>query len=593
MSLTQGAIEKIYNSSGDGNGAIVQVLDVKRINGNNGGAQRYRLVVSDGIHYQQAMLATQLNDMVANDQVKQHCLVKLSEVICNVVQDRRIIIVLGMTVCGEHAGKIGTPQNIEQAMKNASVMAPSGSSAASTPAPQAANPYMKKEAAPSRPVTQTSSSNFTPINALNPYYNKWTIRAKVMKKGDVRTWSNARGEGKLFSFELADDQGGEIKCTLFRDGADKFFDMIKEGNTYVISRANLKPANAQYNTCKNDYELNGDGNTNIEQAQEDIKVTVNYDFKSIGDLTNVGVGSTIDIIGAVTEVKDVRTVNTKRGDSVSVRDLVICDDSNASVSCSLWGSNCENFDSQIGTIVCMKGVKVGDFNGVSLSAMGSTQIAISPDIPRAHEIKGWYDGGNATNITSLSTGGGGGTRGPKESKTLGQIKEEDMGRGEKPDWFETTAMVSFIKHDATWHYVAAPESKKKCVDNGDGTWSCEAENKTYQNHEVIRRYILSLTLNDHTGVQWFSAFDDVGVKLLGKTADELYQIKEMDGGDAEFEKVFAQANFQEVNVVARAKYETYQDEARLKCTANSLEPVNYTTSASKMLGNIQQMLART
>ena len=42
MTLTQGTIEKIYNSSSDGNGAIVQVLDVKPFNGNNTGAQRYR-----------------------------------------------------------------------------------------------------------------------------------------------------------------------------------------------------------------------------------------------------------------------------------------------------------------------------------------------------------------------------------------------------------------------------------------------------------------------------------------------------------------------------------------------------------------------
>ena len=42
MSLTAGAIEKIYNSSGDAAGAIVQVLDVKRIQGNNGGPQRFR-----------------------------------------------------------------------------------------------------------------------------------------------------------------------------------------------------------------------------------------------------------------------------------------------------------------------------------------------------------------------------------------------------------------------------------------------------------------------------------------------------------------------------------------------------------------------
>ena len=35
---------------------------------------------------------------------------------------------------------------------------------------------------------------------------------RVTKKSDIRTWSNARGEGKLFSLELM-DESGEIRCT--------------------------------------------------------------------------------------------------------------------------------------------------------------------------------------------------------------------------------------------------------------------------------------------------------------------------------------------------------------------------------------------
>lgn len=437
----------------------------------------------------------------------------------------------------------------------------------------------------------TSPGNFSPINALNPYNNKWQIRAQVMKKGDIRKWSNARGEGKLFSFDLADDQGGEIRCTLFKEGVDKYYDMLVEGKTYTLSRLQLKPANKQYNTCNNDYELSGDANSNIELCTDEIKVSLSYNFTAISELQN-SIGNSVDVIGIITEIKEPRTVNTKRGDQVPVRDITIVDDSNASVSCSIWGKSADTFDKPVGTAVAMKGVRVGDFNGVSLSAMGSTVIVYNPEHDRAHELAGWYAGGNAANVTSLSTGGGGGARGPRENKTLNQIKEEDMGRGEKPDWFSSRAMVTFIKHDATWHYVAAPESKKKCVDNGDGTWVCEAEGKTYQDNEIIRRYILSLTMSDHTGVQWFSAFDDVGQKLLGKTADEMHRIKEMDGGEVEFEKIFAAANFQEVTVTARAKHETYNDESRLKCTAQEVAPVNYVTESTKMLESIQTMLAR-
>merc|ERR1711871_125931 len=98
MSLTSGCIQRIYNQDSDVSAAVVQVLDVKKLGAQGGtGAPRYRLVLSDGVHYQQAMLATQLNDTIDMENLKPNTLVKLDEVICNVVQDRRIIIVLGMT----------------------------------------------------------------------------------------------------------------------------------------------------------------------------------------------------------------------------------------------------------------------------------------------------------------------------------------------------------------------------------------------------------------------------------------------------------------------------------------------------------------
>lgn len=34
---------------------------------------------------------------------------------------------------------------------------------------------------------------------------RWTIRARVTNKSGIRTWSNSRGEGKLFSMDLVDE----------------------------------------------------------------------------------------------------------------------------------------------------------------------------------------------------------------------------------------------------------------------------------------------------------------------------------------------------------------------------------------------------
>lgn len=84
-------------------------------------------------------------------------------------------------------------------------------------------------------------AKIVPINSLNAYQNRWTIKARVSVKGDLRRYSNARGEGKVFSFDLVDAAGGEIKATAFTDACDKFYDVIQKGKVYMISKASLKP----------------------------------------------------------------------------------------------------------------------------------------------------------------------------------------------------------------------------------------------------------------------------------------------------------------------------------------------------------------
>jgi replication factor A1 len=54
---------------------------------------------------------------------------------------------------------------------------------------------------------------------------RWSIKARITNKSPIRTWSNAKGEGKLFSVEFL-DQTGEIKATGFTDVCEKFYDLL-------------------------------------------------------------------------------------------------------------------------------------------------------------------------------------------------------------------------------------------------------------------------------------------------------------------------------------------------------------------------------
>ena len=52
-------------------------------------------------------------------------------------------------------------------------------------------------------------------------------------------------------------------------------------------------------------------------------------------------------------------------------------------------SQAEYFDGSGHPVVAIHGAKVTDFGGVSLSCPGSSIFQLNPDIPEAHQLRGW------------------------------------------------------------------------------------------------------------------------------------------------------------------------------------------------------------
>lgn len=101
-----------------------------------------------------------------------------------------------------------------------------------------------------------------PIEGLSPYQNKWTIKARVTNKSDIRHWSNQKGDGKLFSCVFMDETG-EIKATGFNDAVDAFYNLLEEGKVYFVSKARIQIAKKQFNNVNNEYEITLDNSSEI------------------------------------------------------------------------------------------------------------------------------------------------------------------------------------------------------------------------------------------------------------------------------------------------------------------------------------------
>jgi replication factor A1 len=232
------------------------VLGHKKIAGSS--SDRYRVFISDGIYSNSfSMMATQMNHFIADGKLENFTVIRANNFICNNVNGKKVIILLDIEVIksgAEVAKKIGEPVQIAAdgsvanpppaagkaniSAKRAADSDLSGNQAKRSPLAAANGP--RSSILDPRPViggsafnnssssSDLSQSSIFPIASLTPYQNKWTIKARVTNKSDIRRWNNSRGEGHLFSMDLL-DSSGEIRATGFKEQCDKFYTMIEVG----------------------------------------------------------------------------------------------------------------------------------------------------------------------------------------------------------------------------------------------------------------------------------------------------------------------------------------------------------------------------
>ena len=63
----------------------------------------------------------------------------------------------------------------------------------------------------------------------------------------------------------------------------------------------------------------------------------------------------------------------------------------------------EEFDGSSNPVLAVKGARLSDFGGCSLSLINSSTLQINPDIPEAFRLRGWFDNdGKTADTVSIS-----------------------------------------------------------------------------------------------------------------------------------------------------------------------------------------------
>lgn len=154
--------------------------------------------------------------------------------------------------------------------------------------------------------SQLSKRRYFPIKDLTQFVDRYTaVKGRFTNVENPRTYSNSKGEGKIWKMELVDssDEKGTIRCTLFNRAVDKFLSVVKENNIFSVSRFTIKPANRKFNSGLHDFELHLGEDAEIKwEAEDDASIPtkrIAAKITYISELSAATKDSTVNICGIV------------------------------------------------------------------------------------------------------------------------------------------------------------------------------------------------------------------------------------------------------------------------------------------------------
>jgi len=609
--------------------AIFQILSSKEVTAAAGAqseddTKRIRLCISDGVH-SSTMVLLVLN---TSDRIPENnCVMQVISpddsigrvnTITHVKDGKFIWVIRNYKVLSHHTEPIGNPEKFQPSQRlladtnkdertpdrpaHAGPQADSGPGqppskrpreTGVTPRPNSSNGASAGQPSVRRQLFQDAidirdGGKMQPthlIKDLNPYQNKFKIKARVVKKSDLRTWSNSGGQGKVFDVTLK-DTSGEIKATGFNEMADKFHPLFEDEKVYLVETASIKPANMNFNKTGHNYELSFHQGTQVTLCMESNSrevPKVQHNLKTIHEI-NEGDDNkdAIDFVGVVIDVGEVINFTARSGKELTKREVRAVDDSGGGLSeitITFWGEQAENFDStNLHKVVLARRASVGEWqNRKNLSvSFSGTAVVDPPACDEADRLRDWFsrENGDGNRVAerlghSGSSAQSNGLSSTGTVATLADIKAVSVGM-ETSQMFTIEAHFTNVLLDKLM-YKACPVCKKKVVEVSSSV-RCEKCNKTLESEEVDFRYMAQATLTDITDYHYVTLWNDAGEAAFGCPAKELRRLEEEEHDT--FVKRVNGIKYRLFQFNVKAVNDSYQNERRLKLQVNGLQPVD-------------------
>ncbi|XP_018477439.1 replication protein A 70 kDa DNA-binding subunit B isoform X2 [Raphanus sativus] len=150
---------------------------------------------------------------------------------------------------------------------------------------------------------------------------------------------------------------------------------------------------------------------------------------------------------------------------------------------------------------------------LALSSMSSSRVFFDGDVQPTRDYLAWLvshpDVANQVNAEVVTK---------REAATIGEIFAYMKQDSAKPTFFECTATIDDVVHDAAWYYIGCSSCKSKAT-RGATSLMCGKCGKNDITGEA--QYLAKLSVYDKSEEAVFVLLGDAGSELTGKPASEL------------------------------------------------------------------------
>lgn len=89
-----------------------------------------------------------------------------------------------------------------------------------------------------------NDEDFILISKLTANMEKWKIKAKVTRRNGVKKFKTSKGsDGEVFSIDIVDSSGEEIRCSFFNCAATKYSELIDLNKVYAFGNGIVRTNN--------------------------------------------------------------------------------------------------------------------------------------------------------------------------------------------------------------------------------------------------------------------------------------------------------------------------------------------------------------